>query len=123
LASTEAVGAGAAEIEFDDVVVLVAGGVYGAGWATLMFEMLSVNRAAVPAYVQWTWVIPHVNISGTCWKKKAGEGLAVEEVLAGGGATVAAAGVVMMGEMDESGREGEEGQGKPLQNKKDAKQK
>ena len=45
-----------------------------------------------------------MNISGTVWKEKVGEVLAVEEGLAG--ATVAATGVVMMGEVDKDSREG-----------------
>jgi hypothetical protein len=95
------VDAGAVEEEFEDDVVLVAGGVYGAGWATLTFEMLSVNWAGAPAYFQWISVAPQVNISGTVWKENPGE------VFVGGGEdTVGEVVVDMMGEAGKSGKQG-----------------
>jgi len=106
------VDAGAAEEEFEDDVVLVAvgvlvaGGVYGAGWATLMFEMLSVNGAEAPAYVQWISLAPHVNISGTVWKENTGEGLAFGVFVGGDGDTVGGVVADMMGEADKSGKQG-----------------
>ena len=46
----------------DDVVVVLVDEDGGACWETLMFEMLSVNRAGAPAYVQLISVAPHVYI-------------------------------------------------------------
>ena len=74
-------------------------GVYGAGWATLMFEMLRDNWPAGPPYCQWTWVRPHESISEIGEKtKEVAEAVAV------------AAEVVMMGRVDKSER-GEKGPG------------
>jgi hypothetical protein len=68
-----------------------------------MFEMLRVNGAEAPAYVQWISVAPHVYISGTVWKENTGEGLAFG-VFVGEGDTVGEVEVDMMGEAEGGAR-------------------